>query len=99
MKRGWENCGRCTLCKKTEEKNNHLFVHCRFTIRIWRLIEEWPGLQGLQTAQWPNLNISEWWSLLAEENSPNRKGLASFTLIVVWKIWKERNARIFRKKL
>jgi hypothetical protein len=98
-KRGWENCGLCTLCKQTEETCDHLFVHCRFTIRIWRLIEVWLGLQGLQTAQWTNLSISEWWSLLAEGASPNRKGLASLTLLVVWEIWKERNARVFRNKL
>jgi hypothetical protein len=33
-KRGWENCGPCPFCKQTEETNNHLFVHCRFIIRI-----------------------------------------------------------------
>jgi hypothetical protein len=33
-KRGWENCGLCPLCKQTEETNDHLFVHCRFTKRI-----------------------------------------------------------------
>jgi hypothetical protein len=27
------------------------------------------------------------------------KGLASLTLLVVWEIWKERNARVFRKKM
>jgi hypothetical protein len=53
----------------------------------------------LQTAQWTNLSISEWWSLLAEGTSPHRKGLASLILVVVWEIWKERNARVFRKKM
>jgi hypothetical protein len=36
---------------------------------------------------------------LAEAASPNRKGLSSLTLLIVWEIWKEHNARVFRKKL
>jgi hypothetical protein len=36
---------------------------------------------------------------LVEGPSPHRKGLASLTLLVVWEIWQERNARIFRHKL
>jgi hypothetical protein len=34
-RRGWTNCGLCPLCKQTEETNDHLFVHCRFTSRIF----------------------------------------------------------------
>jgi hypothetical protein len=34
-----------------------------------------------------------------EGTSPHRKGLSSLALLVVWEIWKERNARVFRKKL
>jgi hypothetical protein len=36
---------------------------------------------------------------MAERPSFHRKGLASLTLLVVWKIWQERNARIFYHKL
>jgi hypothetical protein len=39
-----------------------------------------------------NLSIEDWWSQLAEVASPNGKGMASLTLLVVWEIWKERNA-------
>jgi hypothetical protein len=96
-KRGWENCGIYPLGKQTEETNDHLFVHYRFTVRIWRLIKDWMGLQGVQPMQWENLSIKEWWSLLAEGASPNRKGLASLTLLAAWEIWKERNARVFAR--
>ena len=30
--------------------------------------------------------------------SPNRKALASITLLASWEIWNERNARVFRNK-
>jgi hypothetical protein len=29
----------------------------------------------------------------------HRKGLASLTLLTVWDLWKERNARVFRHKI
>jgi hypothetical protein len=44
------------------------------------------GLEGLHPTQWANLSIQEWWSQLAEGASPNRKGLASLTLLIVWEI-------------
>jgi hypothetical protein len=98
-RRGWDNCGLCPLCKQTEENNNHLFVHCRFTIRVWELLTEWLGVHGVYPRQWAGLNIQEWWSSMAEGPSPNRKGLASLTLLTVLEIWQERNARIFNNRL
>jgi hypothetical protein len=32
---------------------------------------------------------------MAVGTSPHRKGFASLTLLTVWEIWQERNARIF----
>jgi hypothetical protein len=98
-KRGWDNCGLCPLCKQTEETNNHLFVHCRFTTRIWEQIRDWLGIVGLHPRQWAGIDIQDWWSSLVEGASPHRKGLSSLALLVVWEIWKERNARVFRNKL
>jgi hypothetical protein len=98
-RRGWDNCGLCPLCKKTKETNNHHFVHSRFTIRVWELLDEWIGMQRIQLRQWPGLNIQEWWSSLAEGPSNNRKGLTSLTLLIFWEIWQERNAHIFYHKL
>jgi hypothetical protein len=36
---------------------------------------------------------------MVEGESPHHKGLASLALLTMWKIWKERNARVFRHKL
>jgi hypothetical protein len=36
---------------------------------------------------------------MAERPSSLRKGLASLTLLIVWELWQERNARIFHHKL
>jgi hypothetical protein len=50
-RRGWENCGLCPLCKQSKENNNHFFVHCRSSIRVWELFMEWLGVQGVHTWQ------------------------------------------------
>jgi hypothetical protein len=98
-KRGWDNYGFCPLCKQTEETNNHFFVHCRFTARIWELIKEWLGMEGMFPRQWACLSIQDWWYAMVRGPSTHRKGLASLILLTVWEIWKERNARVFRQKV
>jgi hypothetical protein len=35
---------------------------------------------------------------LADGATPHRKALASLTLLTVWEIWSERNARVFCNK-
>jgi hypothetical protein len=88
-KRGWPNCGLCPLCKQTMKSANHLFVHCRFTRRIWELLKEWIGLHGIHPRQWSGLSINEWWTMLAAGSTPNRKALASLALLTVWEVWLE----------
>jgi hypothetical protein len=44
------------------------------------------------------LNINEWWSSLADSSTSQRKALASLTLLTVWMIWNERNAKVFQNK-
>jgi hypothetical protein len=47
---------------------------------------------------WADLSIKDRWSLLAEKSTHQRKALASLSLLIVWKIWNERDARVFRNK-
>jgi hypothetical protein len=82
-KRGWDNCGLCPLCKQTEETNNYLFIHCRFTVRVWELLQEWLGLHGIHPGQWIGASIQDWWSSMAEGASPHQKGLASLVMLLV----------------
>jgi hypothetical protein len=81
--RGWPNCGLCPFCKQTTELTDGLFVHCRFTMRIWDIIKDWLGLQWIYPREWSNLNIKDWWSLLAAGETPQRKALATLTLLIV----------------
>jgi hypothetical protein len=40
----------------------------------------------------------EWWSLMVEGSSLDRKALASLMLLTVYEIWSERNAQVFHSK-
>lgn len=82
----------CPLCKSSPENHNHLLLHCSFASSIWSwLVQLWqtpwvfPSTLREAFMQWV----------------PPKKGVffkniwyASF-FIIVWSIWKERNARIF----
>jgi hypothetical protein len=59
------------------ESTDHLFVHCFFTVRICELTKDWLGFQGICPRDCANLNIKEWWSLLADGATPQKKALAS----------------------
>jgi hypothetical protein len=61
--------------------------------------EELAWYSSYQHHDWaPNLTIKEWWTVMSCKASPNRKALASLTMLASWTILKERNARIFPNK-
>ena len=39
---------------------------------------------------------TEWWSEAIHKRSGERKAVASLAMMVSWKVWMERNARVFR---
>jgi hypothetical protein len=61
-------------------------------------MKEWMGLNALQSKQWANLDLLAWWNMMANGRMPNRKAMASITLLVSWEVWSERNARVFPTK-
>ena len=42
--------------------------------------------------------MEDWWTMLARLPSNDAKGLRSLIMLVIWEIWLEHNARIFRHK-
>ena len=63
------------------------------------MVKGWIGVASIQTNEWSaELSINEWWIMMSCKKSPNRKLMASLTMLVSWKVWKERNARFFQKK-
>ena len=71
-----------------EETNNHLFLHCRVTIQMWRMvyiISQEPWVMPEHTADllscWKKRekDTKKWWSIVPA--------------CVWWAIWRERNLR------
>ena len=98
-RRGWDNCGLCPLCKREQESGIHLFVKCRFSIRLWRSVIDKFGLVHMDTSNWHlEDSLMQWWDRRTDMRNPNRRAMASLTMLVSWTIWNERNARVFRNK-
>jgi hypothetical protein len=98
-KRGWQNSGPCPLCKQASETVDHLFYKCRYTIRLWDMIKGWLQLGHLDTSNWHLFqSANDWWVSQSDNNIPNRKAMATLTMLISWTIWNERNARVFRQK-
>ena len=43
-------------------------------------------------------SLFDWWDRRTDMTNPNRRAMASLTMLVSSTIWNERNARIFRHK-
>jgi hypothetical protein len=98
-KRGWRNCGLCPLCKREQETGAHIIFKCRFTLRLWSLVKDWLHLGNFDISSWHlERSVKEWWTNRAFSSTPNRKAIASLTMLVSWTIWNKRNARVFRHK-
>jgi hypothetical protein len=63
------------------------------------MIKRWIGNEPIDTNSWtPDLSIHAWWASMSTYNSPNRKAMASITMLTSWTICNERKARVFRNK-
>jgi hypothetical protein len=97
QRRGWTNCGACQLCKREPESAAHLLFKCRYSVRIWNSIISWLGLIDVDTSLWSNFEmVKDWWLSFIYPNGTRRKSFASLVMLTSWKIWNERNARVFR---
>ena len=98
-RRGWDNCGLCPLCNQVQESGVHLFAKCRFTLRLWRMLIDKYGLAHLDPSDWHlEDSLLSWWDKRTNSSIPDRRAMASLTMLVSWTIWNERNARVFRHK-
>jgi hypothetical protein len=43
-------------------------------------------------------STDEWWTTVGSMHGAPLKGWRSLMILVCWEIWKERNARVFRRK-
>lgn len=82
----------CPLCLATVESTNHLFVHCRFTWRLWGRVLQLINISCALPEKAIHF-ISLWNSLVPCKIS---RKLRIFCLhALIWAIWKERNRLVF----
>jgi hypothetical protein len=97
-RRGWPHNTFCPLCTIANENGIHLFLHCRFSKQVWERVRTW------SRANFPIPddtfgNTEEWW-LMARKRAPKNicRDFDTVAILVHWRIWKERNSRIFQQE-
>jgi hypothetical protein len=99
-KKGWAGPTRCPLCCQAEETTNHLLLSCPFASEVWHLAL---GL-GALTPSLPQdiqLLLSNWQALCPFRTTNQGHLTATWKALpkfILWKIWLERNNRIFREE-
>jgi hypothetical protein len=77
----------CSMCTLTREDASHIALFCPHAIQVWSIL-------GLQ----PPISIDLIW------DTPTPVGLdiniwPTVALVILWKLWDSRNARVFRNEL
>ncbi|CAL1375754.1 unnamed protein product [Linum trigynum] len=91
-RRGWSFPSRCSLCECSEETLDHLFITCSFSREVWRMLSAFIDLRS--PSQDTTSTINGW--PLGSSQSPKAWCSRVFIHAFFWRIWLERNSRIFR---
>ena len=83
----------CSLCRCEEEIVDHLLIHCKYANTLWSEVLRLFGVQWVMPKNIVSL-LSAWWNWL-ESHTSNVWNMVLVCL--VWLIWKEHNARIFKE--
>jgi hypothetical protein len=95
---GLDSHGPCALCSQEVESLNHLFVGCSFSREIWFKCLHRLGLRQFTLTTTDTL--LDWWLRSRKRIAKlRRKAFDSFVFLVSWKLWLERNARVFRNSV
>jgi hypothetical protein len=96
-KRGWEGPSRCPLCRIQEETPEHLLLECEFSKEVWGLLTG-AACPILPTKASALLSL---WQSLSPFNLSKKNFLKTAWMWIpkftCWKIWLERNNRIFNE--
>jgi hypothetical protein len=94
-KRGLPHQAACPLCDQDVETINHILVSCVFAREVWSLV-----LNRIIPAVRPpriDSHFNSWWCRAsATLPKDERKGFNSLVVLVVWELWKHRNACVFQ---
>lgn len=85
----------CCFCERSEENLDHLFFECEYVDRVWRDVAAWCGIRR-QAEKW-ELEKRYLISQCTNNNMQQRLYRCMMT-IVVYHVWRERNARRLQGK-
>lgn len=91
-RRGLDLHERCPLCNQEEETIDHLLLHCVFAREVWTAI-----LHSLGKPEWlpaADVSLSDWCTARTGTGR-YKKTINALFILVMWEIWKHRNAVIF----
>jgi hypothetical protein len=78
------------------ETAHHLLSSCRYSRRVWTMVALWLGHENLLPNNWAAsaTALHRWININTTIDTP-RQGTCSLTMLVMWELWLERNARVF----
>lgn len=98
QKKGFYGPSICSLCSENAESTIHLFLECNFSKQVWTSLIQNPDpnfkLPGTTVDLFSNWETS--YPGPAPKNHTIKSAWAVLPKIISWKIWLERNRRIFR---
>jgi hypothetical protein len=94
-RRGLPHQTACPFCDQAEETINHILVSCVLSREIWEGI-----LRKLRLDMVPRpifcSRVWTWWcKAIAAIPKDFKKGFNSLAILVIWELWKHRNACVF----
>lgn len=93
QRRGFSLCSKCYLCRADRETNNHLFVACPWTKKVWDYFAKTavPVLQGDKFSD----RLLVWDSTSATCQGSILRSCVPHAIL--WVMWNERNKRCFEE--
>lgn len=85
----------CSLCRLDAEFENHIFLHCTYTTKVWNFFRQVMSLHFVVPESVEDL-FCQWGR--GAKGPQGKMFLEVILLGVVWGIWKERNRRVFKDK-
>lgn len=82
----------CPLCSQEQESIDHLLIACVFARSVW--FEVLSALGQEDRSPGPGDRLLHWCTALAS-GQRNRKDLNTLAMLVLWEMWKHRNAVVF----